>query len=199
MLKIEELFYSIQIRNHLKLLTESNLLPNASKEKLKEAKELIRKIDNLVIDSSSIALKEMEEKVNPIQKVIGLQQDELPKTSDVVSESLQNLPKVLTGIIGEQKISVTATTPEELWQKSKKLQEVSVVELKEKMIVNVENELKKTPTTKEKRAPKTKSKMEIVVEPEGRLEAVTMQDFTAPQSLSEVQRSGKKGIFRRKN
>ena len=167
MLKIEQLTQAIQIRNHLKMLSESNVFPNASKERLRDAKELIRKIDNWVIESSSDAWREME-KLHEPQKENRENKIESNQTVEVSVPAVKILPLIREAPKNTSLVPAPIKEPEK--------------------IVEIE---------KVKKISKAKQKKEVL-EIEAKLEPVAEQNFTVPQTLSEVQSSGRRGFFRRK-
>lgn len=184
MLKIEQLFYAIQVRNHISLLSNSNILPNLTKEKLREIKDFVRKVDHLVLDSSLSALKETEDFI--------LLQNSCSKEEvvpDIISEMIGALPKSLHSQIGEQKISIPIVSEQELWNEVK---DIKIKKQEEKeQIENLNSEEKG-----KKRGPKPKVKEDIL---DAKLEISSLAKASEPETLSEIQKSNKRGIFRRKS
>lgn len=185
MLKIEQLFYAIQVRNHISLLSNSNILPNLTKEKLREIKDFVRKVDHLVLDSSLSALKETEDFIL-LQNSFSKKEEPV---SDIVSEMIDVLPKSLHSQIGEQKISIPIVSEQELWNEVK---DIKIKKQEEKeQIENLNSEEKG-----KKRGPKPKVKEDIL---DAKLEISSLAKASEPETLSEIQKSNKRGIFRRKS
>lgn len=192
MLKIEQLFHSIQLRNHLSLLINSNAI-NFSQEKKREVNGIVKKIDNLVLESSSEAIKELEE-VSVVKKVIKIEAEE----SD--EKFMSTLPNKLNTIVDNAtKIAKDSSDLEIQKQIKLEFEKDLKKKIDEKRIDTESNKIKseevKPEEKSKKKTSKSKTKEELL---EGQIEAVSLEDVKAPVSLSEVQKSGKKGIFRRK-